>query len=178
VARDAIARQYDVEKNLTQLVCLADKGEYRPGTITFYAKKGKSIDIDRIRDSIKATRLSGGTSMSVTFLEVTATGEVAAREEKPLFKVKGTTQQFVLEEDPKNTPKDGTKTALQRLREALDRGEKVTSVTGRVQGWTGVFPGVLRALEKETATYTAKTKQPAISHPWRLVVTDFQTAKE
>src|ERR1700736_4528452 len=97
-------------------------GDYRPGVITFVAKKGKSIDLDQIRESIKATRLYGNTQMQVTYLEVTAVGEVAMARQEIVLKVKGTGQEFTLAEDPNAGPKGG-KNALQQLREALGRGE-------------------------------------------------------
>ena len=66
MACDAIARQYDVDKNSVQLFCEPGKGSYRPGTITFIAKKGHSIDLEKIRESITATRLSGGNSKPIS----------------------------------------------------------------------------------------------------------------
>ena len=78
MARDAITRQYDVEKNRVTLTCADGKEGYRPGLITFHAKKGKSIDLTKIRESIAATRLSDGTAMSVDYLEITALGAVEA----------------------------------------------------------------------------------------------------
>src|SRR5438552_12721163 len=140
-------------------------GDYRPGTITFRAKDGKSINLDQIRESIKATRLSGGTQMRVTYLEVTAMGEVTAAEKETVLRVKSTGQEFTLAEAPTAGPK-GEKTALQRLREALGRGEKVTSVTGRVGGWDGRFPDVLKALEAQPGSSNKRL---------RLLVTDFGT---
>src|SRR5437016_5436370 len=113
MARDAIARQYDVDKNSVTLTCEPGQGGYRPGTITFHAKKGKSIDLDKIRESITATRLSGGTNMGMEYLEITATGVVEANGKELVFKVSGTDQQFVLAEPP------SAKGTLERLREAL-----------------------------------------------------------
>jgi hypothetical protein len=168
VARDAISRQYDVDKNSVKLVMEDAAGDYRPGTITFRAKDGNSINLDQIRESIKATRLSGGTQMRVTYLEVTAVGEVTTVQQEPVLRVKDTGQEFTLAEDPNGGPKAG-KTALGRLREALGRGEKVTSVTGRVGGWDGRFPDVLRALEAQPGSPSKRL---------RLLVTDFGTARE
>ena len=85
MARDAISRQYDVDKNSVQLVMEDAAGNYKPGTITFRAKDGKSINLDQIRESIKATRLSGGTSMRVTHLEVTALGDVIMAQREPVI---------------------------------------------------------------------------------------------
>ena len=156
MAADAIARQYDVNKNSVQLYCEPGKGNYRPGTITFLAKKGASIDLDKIRESITATRLSGGTSMSVDYLEISVTGTIQAGEKEMLLKGKNGPV-FVLLDGPK------TKGIVQKLREAPD---KVTSVTGQVQGWNGRFPVMLQAL--------AKTAGQERLH---LLVTGFETKK-
>src|SRR5437764_1265283 len=139
MARDAIARQYDVNRNTMILTCEKGKGGYLPGTITFEAKKGKSIDIGKIRDSITATRLSGGTNMGVTYFEITATGAAEVHDKELGFKVSGSGQQFNLVDHA------SAKGITQKLRATLERGEKVTSITGRLQGWTGRFPDVLRA---------------------------------
>ena len=45
MARDAISRQYDVDKNRMTLTCETEKGDYRPGIITFFPKSGKSLDL-------------------------------------------------------------------------------------------------------------------------------------
>ena len=116
------------------LTCAEGKGGYRPGLITFEPKKGRSLDLTKIRDSIAATRLSGGTSMGVDYFEITALGAVEVRDKELLLTVSRTEQQFTLSESAK------AKGQLQKLRDALGRGEKVTSVTGHVQGWNGTFP--------------------------------------
>src|SRR6266446_3501134 len=118
MARDAIARQYDVDKNSVSLTPETDTGNYRPGKIAFHAKKGKSIDLEKVRESIAATRLSGGTSMRVDWLEITARGEVTGGPDLQLT-VSGTGQKFVLAEDP------DAKAMLQKLREAQARGAKI-----------------------------------------------------
>jgi hypothetical protein len=160
MARDAISRQYDVQKNSITLTC-EGTGGYRPGVITFEAKPGKSIDLDKIRESITATRLSGGTSMRVDYLEITATGSFDTSDKAIVLNVFGTKQQFVLGEDP------GAKGALQKLRDALARGDKVASVSGRVPGWSGTFPTVLKALAKA-----------ADQGPAQLLVTGFEISKK
>ena len=139
MARDAIARQYDVDADSIILTPIGQKSSYQLGTIEFFAKKGKSIDLDVMAESIAATRLSGGTNMSIDYLEITAKGEVIERDKELVLKVSGTGQEFVLSEGP--TAKGG----LEALREAVARGEKVSTVTGRVLGWTGRFPDVLPA---------------------------------
>src|SRR5262245_37712966 len=108
MARDAIARQYDVDKNSVSLVSEPVQGSYRPGTILFQAKKGRSIDLEKLRESIAATRLSGGTKMSVDWFEITARGELVDRGGELLLKVSGTGEELVLAENPE------AKAALQR----------------------------------------------------------------
>jgi hypothetical protein len=172
LVRDTIARQSDVDKSSMKYEVEPGTGKYRNGTITFSAQKGKSLDLEKIHSSLRATRLGGGTNSGVNFLEITARGEVAVVEKETLLKVSDTTQQFTLGDDPKAKPKEGTKTPFQRLREALAKGEKVTSVTGRVHGWSGRWPEVLRALSEDSA----KSDQPTARKPTQLIVTDFQTA--
>jgi hypothetical protein len=163
MARDAIARQYDVDKNSVILFYEAGNGNYRPGTITFHPKKGRSIDLEKLRESIAATRLSGGTNMRVERLVIIVRGEVVTAGQELLLRTSGTGQEFVLGEDPDE------KGQLQRLREAQMRGANITSVTGRVQGWNGRFPDVLKALAPDAA---AGRNRPA------LLVTDFEIAKK
>src|SRR5262245_51534420 len=149
MVRDTIARQSDVDAGSIKYEMEPGTGRYRNGTITFSAKKGKSVDLDKLHESLRATRLGGRTRSGVNYFEITAEGEVAVVGKEALLKVSGTGQQFALGEDPKAKPKAGTKTPYQRLRDALAKGEKVTSVTGRVDGWSGVWPTVLSELAKK-----------------------------
>jgi hypothetical protein len=144
-------------------------GRYRNGTITFVARKGASINLEKILQSLKATRLFKGTRSGVNFLDITAEGEVVVVDKETLLKVSGTGEQFRLGDDPKVKRKEGEKTPFQRLQQTLARGEKIASVTGRVQGWSGRWPDVLRQL--------AGKEKPADQKPALLMVTDFQTVK-
>jgi hypothetical protein len=104
--------------------------------------------------------------MRVHYLEVTATGEVVAADKRLLLQVAGTKQQFVLGDEPNARPAAGATTPLQRLWAALAKGQRVTSVTGRVDGWNGPFPKLLNV-------------PPPPGEPGKpplLIVTDFQTA--
>src|SRR5438046_10302250 len=96
MAADAIARQYDVDKNRLTLVCETESGSYRPRIITFFPKPGKSLDLRKMEESLRATRLSGGTSMSVSYLDITVLGEVIVKGDAMQLKGAGTSQQFVL----------------------------------------------------------------------------------
>jgi hypothetical protein len=164
MARDAIARQYDVDKNRVTLFCEEGKGSYRPGKITFFPKQGKTIDLRNMRDSLSATRLSGGTNMSTDYLDITAVGALVLDGDKALLKVSGSTQEFLLKDA---AAKSAGATPLQRLRAAAASGAKVASVSGRVEGWTGRFPDVLKALA-----------QLPPDAPMVLVVADFEMSKK
>jgi hypothetical protein len=161
MARDAIARQYDVDKNAVTIICEPGKGDYRPGKIFFSAKKGRAIDLEEMRESIAATRLSGGTNMRVEWLEITVRGEVALEGQDLLLRVSGTGQELSLGEDPE------AKGELQRLREARGGGTKISSVTGHVEGWHGRFPDVLKAQAPNA---------PGAKKRMTLLVTGFEVA--
>ena len=167
--RDTIARQSDVDKDSIKYQVEPGEGRYRHGTITFAAKKGESIDLVKLQKSLKATRLGKGTRSGVNYLNITAEGEAALVRKDLVLKVSGTNQEFKLVDDPKAKLKEGTSTPYQRLRAALAKGAKTANVTGRVQAWNGVWPKVLRELEKDN--------ENAAPRPWLLVVTDFETVK-
>jgi hypothetical protein len=160
-----------VDKNSVKISVPAERGEYLPGIITFHAKKGKSIDLAKMRDSLLATRLSGSTGSGVDWLEITATGEGVPGDKETLFKVAGTAQEFVLASEPSSGA------VFQRLREALARGERVRSVTGRVEGWKGNFPVLLRALAGQPLKLTDQLTRPVAGPRTVLFVTDFDTVK-
>ncbi len=167
MARDAIARLYDVDKNTVHL-------DIGTGVITFTAKPGKSIDLDKIHASIQATRLSGRTGMALNWLDVTATGRVMTSEEGLRLKVAGTGQEFILAENPNARPAPGEKSVLQRLREAATSRAGAVSVTGRLEGWSGPFPQFLRALPGEAAPDPARPGAALARTPPTLLVTEFK----
>lgn len=166
--RDTIARRSDVDKESIKYDVEPGTKSYRNGTVTFAAKKGQSFDLKGLHASLSKTRLAKGTRSAVNYLELTAAGEVAPGGKELVLKVSGTGEQFVLADDPKAKPKADKKTAYQRLQEAVKKGTKIASVTGRVQGWNGVWPAVLRALSQQLAD---RDQKPV------LVVTDFAIAK-
>jgi hypothetical protein len=148
VARDATARLYDVDANSVVL----DK---KAATIIFQAKNGRLVDLDKLHESIWATRLGDKTGMELKRLDVTAVGEVVFTDKGALLKISGSDQHFLLDDD-RNAQ------TLEILREAVQKGTKVMRVTGRVEGWAG-------NLTKLTSTLPAK--------PRRLLVSEFQTVK-
>ena len=154
MARDATARQYDVDADAVVL-------DQKKGTITFHAKPGRLIDLDKLHESIWATRLSGNTGMRLNWIDVTAVGKVVRDKDQLWLQVTGADAYFVLVDDPDAKAAGGDKTPYRRLREALDRGEKVVSVTGRLAGWSGHFPVFLKTLPEK---------------PRRIIVKEFQTA--
>jgi hypothetical protein len=145
VARDATARQYDVDADAVRL-------DITKGEITFRAKKGRLVDLDKLHESIWATRLSGGTGMGMNWLDVTAVGEVVVEKERVALKVQGSDQLFVL--------KEGDNKVFARLRDAAERGEKTVSVTGRVEDWRGHFPPFLKTLPKKPRAIAVKEFEP------------------
>lgn len=136
MARDAIARQYDVDKNGVVL-------DIPGGLISFQAKKGRSLSLARIHESIRATRLSGRTGMEVRYLELTVRGRVSASRDG--LRLRAGKEEFALAEYP-----GAQAGAMDRVRAAA-AAEKPITVTGRVPGWTGLFPEVLRAHEAATS---------------------------
>ena len=158
MARDATARLYDVQEDSVVLKKYREKKKYDQGAITFRAKKGKLIDLDKLHESIWATRLSVGTRSGLLSLEVTAVGGVVIDESETIIRVAGSKAYFVL---ARNSDKDH-EDAFDKLREAVKSGRKVVAVTGRVDGWAGRWTSVLRKLPPK---------------PRRILVTSFTTAK-
>jgi hypothetical protein len=152
VARDATARQYDVDADGVKL-------DVKKGEIYFKAKKGRLVDLDKLHESIWATRLSGNTGMALNWIDVTAVGEVVVEKDRTILKVKGSDDYFVLKEDPKAKVRD--KTVFEHLHEAIKSGQKPTSVTGRVEGWGGHFPGFLKTLPSKPRVILVKDFVPA-----------------
>jgi hypothetical protein len=151
VARDATARQFDVDADEVKL-------DQKTGEITFGAKKGHLVDLDKLHESIWATRLSGNTGMGVNWLDVTAVGEVVAEKDRLVLKVTGSKDTFILKEDPK--VKIGDKTAFARLREDVEAGKKDLSVFGRIEGWQGHFPPFLKAPPAKPRVILVKSYEP------------------
>ena len=127
-----------------KLTCETEEGDYRPGKITFEAKQGRSINLGEIQKAITATRLSGNTNMRVGYLEIVVRGDLTLRNQEPSLLVSGVEQVFVLEADDRILEK--------RLRESAARSTNSVTVVGRVDGWSGRFPVVLRSLKKRYGT--------------------------
>jgi hypothetical protein len=141
VARDAISRLYDVQASSVVYTKPQARGKYDHGTVTFKARKGKLIDLDKLHESVWATRLSGGTSSGLVRLDVTVVGKVVADGKRLVLEMPGSKKTFVLSA---SNLRAGSKEqiAFQKLREAMGSGETV-SVTGQIQGWRGRWPQIL-----------------------------------
>jgi hypothetical protein len=79
---------------------------------------------------------------------------VVVEKEGIVLKVAGSNAIFELKEDSK-AKVDG-KTALARLRQAVEEGQERMSVTGRVEGWHGHFPPFLNSVPKKPRVILVK----------------------
>lgn len=162
MAREAIARLYDVEKKSIDYSKPDVKGKYDHGRITFRAKDGKLVDLDKIFESVWATRLSRGTNSALVDLEVTVAGEVTVEDGVTKLTVPGASDPFFLTVDAKADSDNGETSKFEQLKSALQRGDRVFRVTGRLEGWKG--------------KWTQFLNQPRPKQH-RLMVIDFQTAQ-
>ena len=163
MARDATARLYDVATSKVVLKRRFDKEKYDIGEVVFVAKKGRLINLEKLRESIQATRLSGGTKSGVLHLTVTVEGQVFPGDDKLTMLPTGSDEVFMLESVSEENAKTGEGAKFAELRKAVEKGEAVSKVTGRVVGWRGTWPGVLN-------TPHAK--------PFRIRVTGFELSKQ
>jgi hypothetical protein len=154
VACDATARLYDVDENSVVFKKLDKTKKYDQGTVTFRARKGALIDLDKLHESIWATRLSGGTRSGIVSLEVTVIGKIVATSEETVLSVANSKAKFIL----RKRPDDDSEGASADL-EAVSSDGKLVRVTGRIDDYEGRWPAVLK-------------KQPA--NPRRILVTSVQ----
>ncbi len=160
MARDATARLYDVDEDELVFKKLRLTKKYDQGSIRFRARADNPINLEKLHESVWATRLSGGTRSGVIFLEVTAVGTVSDADDNLVLQVGDDLQQFELVDDVQAKPQDHKASNLSELRRAMKAGASVT-ITGYVEGWSGRWPTVLR--------------QPPSKRP-KLMVTDFELA--
>ena len=95
MARDATSRLYDVDEDSVLYKKFKISGRYDHGTIRFSAKQGRLVDLDKLHESIWATRLSGGTRSGLIRLDVTAVGEVVVNESETVLNVTGSDRRFI-----------------------------------------------------------------------------------
>ncbi|MCH8043112.1 MAG: hypothetical protein IID44_05290 [Planctomycetes bacterium] len=158
MACDATARLYDVDEDSVVFKKLQKTKRYDQGTITFRARKGKLIDLDKLHESVWATRLSGGTRSGLVSLEVTAVGQLVVTKDGAILKVAGSDSQFILIRSP-----DEKHAALLGKLQAEAGSDALVRVTGRIDKYAGRWPEVLR-------------NRP--TNPRRILVTSFQVNKK
>jgi hypothetical protein len=175
VAVEALKRQSDVEPTSVK-VEMVDGGR-----IVFAARRGRSLDLDKIHACLKETRLSGKppgkTRSRILYLELTVKGTVTRDGKELLLAVNGTKQVFRLGEEPpsESSPR---RTDFHGLEKAVAKGRKVVSVTGRVKGWSGHFPAVLRELPGDLVPGTAAPGKTPVRRPPLLYVVAFEEARK
>ena len=146
MARDAIARLYDVDDTSVIYNRPKTRGKYDHGTIAFRALKGKLVDLDKLHESVWASRLSGGTRSGLLRLDVTLKGKIVVDGKTLTIEISGSNRKFLLVANPEFKPGNNGKTPLQNLRASLGSGNRMLRVTGRVEGWQGRWPVVLSKL--------------------------------
>ena len=157
MACDATARLYDVDEDSVVFKKLQKTKRYDQGTITFRARKGKLIDLDKLHESVWATRLSGGTRSGLVSLEVTAIGRIVMTNGAIALNVADSDSQFVLIESP-----DEKQAALFQKLQAQAGDDAVRRVTGKIDNYAGRWPELLR-------------NRP--TNPRRILVTHFEVVK-
>ncbi len=138
MACEATARLYDVDEDSVVFKKLQLTQRYDHGTITFRARKGMLIDLNKLHESIRATRLSGGTSSGLVSLEVDAKGRLVESDDQLLLEVDDSDAHFVL----RKHPDEKYSAEFNKLRtSALGRAVKIS---GRIDNYKGRWPQVLR----------------------------------
>ncbi len=139
MACDATARLYDVDEDSVVFKKLDKTKRYDQGTVTFRARKGALIDLDKLHESIWATRLSGGTRSGIVSLEVTVIGELQTSSQQTVLKVAGSNAEFILKKhtDEKHVATFG------RVQMLTGNGT-VVRVTGQIENYAGRWPNLLK----------------------------------
>lgn len=140
MAVDATARLYDVDEDTVVFKRLKATEKYDQGVFTFRARKGKLIDLDKLHESIWATRLSGGTRSGLVQLKVSAIGKVTRDKKSFALRVMGTDRTFQLAADSE----EGKTEPYEQLVRSMTDSEQVVKVTGVIDNYQGRWPNVLR----------------------------------
>ncbi|MEX0819107.1 MAG: hypothetical protein WD070_05930, partial [Pirellulaceae bacterium] len=128
---------------------LQKTSKYDQGTVKFRARNEKLIDLDKLHESLWATRLSGGTRSGLVSLEVTTIGAVATNDGKAILTVSGSDKQFELGKHPD----EKYAAAFAKLQASESQAVKLTGV---IDNYVGRWPSLLQ-------------KQP--TNPRRILVT-------
>jgi hypothetical protein len=137
VAREATARLYDVDEHSITFKKLNQTEKYDQGVITFRARKGKLIDLDKLHESVWASRLAHSTRSGLVSLDVVVIGEVTSAPDGIRLKVSGSESEFVLGEGPSEVHAD----VFSQLTEAANERQSVKLI-GRIDNYKGRWPSL------------------------------------
>jgi hypothetical protein len=155
VAREATARLYDVDEDSVVFKKLNQTEKYDQGVVTFRARKGKLIDLDKLHESVWASRLAHGTRSGLVSLDVVVIGEAIQTRDGMRLKVSGFDSDFVLVKGPS---KEQAK-AFAQLAEAAAAERQAVKLTGRIDNYKGRWPSLY---------------SKPVAKPRRLLVTSFE----
>ena len=149
MAGDAAARLYDVDEDSVEFKKLDKTERYDQGTFSFRARRGRLIDLDKLHESIWATRLSGGTRSGLVSLEVTAVGYVSTDQDKTVLRVDSSEAEFILA--PTADSEQDQQQAEQEQFASLQKvsGKRLVKVTGIIDDYNGQWPGLLAKKPKK-----------------------------
>jgi hypothetical protein len=159
VAREATARLYDVDEDSVTFKRLNQTEKYDQGVVRFRARKGRLIDLDKLHESVWASRLAHSTRSGLVSLDVVVIGEAIRSGNGMRLKVSGSDAEFVLVKGP---AKDQAKAFKELAAVAADEGQAVR-LTGRIDNYKGRWPSL----------YTKP-----VAKPRRLLVTSFEKKVE
>ena len=145
MACDATSRLYDVAHDSVVFKRLDQTQSYDQGLVVFRARKGALVDLDKLHESIWATRLSGGTKSGLVKLEVTSIGGLTRDGDAVTLDVANSSSRFIL---AKHSAKDHADAYDQLLK--LVEGNQQVRVTGEIAGYSGRWPAVLKSSPKGT----------------------------
>ena len=140
MACDATARLYDVDEDSVVFKKLNQTVKYDQGTVTFRARKGKLIDLDKLHESIRATRLSGGTRSGLVSLEVVVIGQAIKTQDGTILKVSNSDAEFVLAKNPDQEQA----AAFEKLQQSAAGTSQLVKMTGRIDNYKGRWPSLFR----------------------------------
>ena len=129
MAREATARLYDVDEHSVTFKKLNQTEKYDQGVITFRARKGKLIDLDKLHESVWASRLAHSTRSGLVSLDVVVIGEAIQTREGIRLKVSGVDSDFVVVKGPSE---EQAEAFAQLAAVAADEGQAVR-LTGQIR---------------------------------------------
>lgn len=158
MAVDATARLYDVDEDTVVFKKHGKTEKYDQATVTFRARAGKLIDLDKLHESLWATRLSGGTRSGLVSLDVTAIGRVVETANGTILRISDSDAEFVL-----GPHTDEAHAAEFGKLKTANGANQLFRVSGLIDNYRGRWPDVLKTT-------------PA--RPRRILVTAFEVVEE